>query len=923
MFAPTTVSQMTELLSDIDTPSDAELISRVRGGDVAAYGELFTRHVRAANRLARQLSRGPDADDLVSDAFAKVLTVLQDGGGPDVAFRAYLLTAVRRLHVDRLRAGSRLQTSDDMTQFDPGIPFQDTAVSGFESGAAAKAFASLPERWQLVLWHLEVEGQKPADIAPLLGMSANSVSALAYRAREGLRQAFLTMHLSDISAEQCRWVNEHLGAYVRNGLAKRDAAKVDAHLKECRRCTAMYLELTEVNSNLKAIIAPLLLGAAAAGYLSSTGSLGTAGVLTLLGRARDAILANASVAATGVAAAGVAAVTTAVVLVTHSGHTEVVTSADQPLAATTHVAPSGVVSSGAASGQPSSPAAGGLAAPASSPASPASPPRTTAAAVSTPGAWTTPGALPGTANGLATTTTGTGGTGPATGSATTDAPAGQTKTSATAPTRQPSAPQSTGGSLKTPAPTQHSAPPPTQKPTQKPTGTPSTGPTGKPTSSQASPTPSSGTSTTPPADNGSGSGNGTSSGGDNGGTPSSGSTGNSTGTGTGSGTGTGTGSGSSGDGGNDTTGGTGSASSLSLAPGTVGAPDERGAFPVPMTISGLPSGRQPMTFAVAKDGSTLMGMRAFTATSPVAFGEPPTITDTAGDPSGSCTLSDDTTAACTGITEGDTVTLPVVLENPAVTRVAVTAAGSTTAGDEVSASSAFTIAPPSADIGLSNLQATPSQDGNYLVTGDVTGMPAGYQYQPTLDYSTDGASLLSSSTTCSAPTDELATPNCTANLELSGSDINAPTPVTVTVGPLPGYIPSSADNTTEVILQPPATPPTNEGLSWMVAAHRNVNGDTWAYDIKVTGADGPTDFKLSGADGSGLHGNSVTFVDDNRPADCNSVSDFELSCSSGGSFTLTLTVKNPKGQAASLTVSDAAGQRDEQALPPDGNQSTP
>jgi RNA polymerase sigma factor (sigma-70 family) len=232
---------MTDLLSELATPSDAELISSVRGGDVAAYGDLFARHRDAANRLARQLVRGPDADDLVSEAFAKVLSVLQGGGGPDVAFRAYLLTAVRRLHVDKMRAGAKVQTSDDMEAFDPGVPFHDTAIASFESGAAARAFATLPERWQLVLWHLEVEGNKPADIAPLLGMSANSVSALAYRAREGLRQAFLTMHLSDISDTDCRWVNEHLGAYVRKGLSNRDSTKVQAHLDQCRRCTAMYL----------------------------------------------------------------------------------------------------------------------------------------------------------------------------------------------------------------------------------------------------------------------------------------------------------------------------------------------------------------------------------------------------------------------------------------------------------------------------------------------------------------------------------------------------------------------------------------------------------------------------------------------------------------------------------------------------------
>ena len=141
---------------------------------MSAYGELFARHGDAARRLARQLVPRPDADDLVSEAFAKVLNVLLRGGGPDVAFRAYLLTAVRRLHVDKIRAGARLTTTDDLTPFDPGVPFADTVVAGFEGGAAAKAFASLPERWQLVLWHLEVEGQKPADVAPLLGMSANS-----------------------------------------------------------------------------------------------------------------------------------------------------------------------------------------------------------------------------------------------------------------------------------------------------------------------------------------------------------------------------------------------------------------------------------------------------------------------------------------------------------------------------------------------------------------------------------------------------------------------------------------------------------------------------------------------------------------------------------------------------------------------------
>src|SRR6188472_2791933 len=266
-------------MSDTDVNAqeltDPELISRVREGDVGAYGTLFARHVDAATRLARLLVGPSDADDLVSEAFVKVLNVLLGGGGPDVAFRAYLLTAVRRLHIDKVRSNRRLTTTDDLTPFDPGVPFTDTAVAGFEGGAAAKAFASLPERWQLVLWHLEVENQKPADIAPLLGMTPNSVSALAYRAREGLRQAFLQMHAGDLVSDACRDTNDLLGGYVRGALSRRDANRVEDHLEHCRRCAAVYLELTEVYSSLAALLGPALLGAAAAAYVGGGGAAAT------------------------------------------------------------------------------------------------------------------------------------------------------------------------------------------------------------------------------------------------------------------------------------------------------------------------------------------------------------------------------------------------------------------------------------------------------------------------------------------------------------------------------------------------------------------------------------------------------------------------------------------------------------------------
>src|SRR5450756_395532 len=219
------------------TSSDAELIAAVRGGDSVAFGQLYQRHSGAARSVARQYSNSSqDAEDVVSDAFSKVFTVLQGGGGPDVAFRAYLFTVVRRVAIATLGAGKSVQPTDALTQYESSLGSEasvdEPALAGFERGVVARAYESLPERWQAVLWYTEVEGLQPAQIGPILGLTANGVAALAYRAREGLRQAYLQNHLTTVKDESCRAVSDKLGAYVRGGLAKRQAL-VDQHLDEC------------------------------------------------------------------------------------------------------------------------------------------------------------------------------------------------------------------------------------------------------------------------------------------------------------------------------------------------------------------------------------------------------------------------------------------------------------------------------------------------------------------------------------------------------------------------------------------------------------------------------------------------------------------------------------------------------------------
>ena len=238
---------------------DAELISAAREGDAAAFGLLYERHAGATWAVARQYTNSAaDAEDVVAEAFTKVFAILKGGGGPDVAFRAYIFTTARRLGLQRVQAGNRTQPTDDVqvleAALEPESSTEAPALADFERGVVGRAYSTLPERWQAVLWYTEVESLSPAKIGPLLGLSANGVAALAYRAREGLRQAYLQQHLQDPLDSGCRTIAGKLGAYVRGGLATRETAHVDQHLEGCGECRALLLELGDVNHGMRVVI---------------------------------------------------------------------------------------------------------------------------------------------------------------------------------------------------------------------------------------------------------------------------------------------------------------------------------------------------------------------------------------------------------------------------------------------------------------------------------------------------------------------------------------------------------------------------------------------------------------------------------------------------------------------------------------------
>ncbi|MGP4014174.1 sigma-70 family RNA polymerase sigma factor, partial [Streptomyces sp. 4N124] len=265
-------------------PSDADLIERMRSGDDTAYEELYRRHADAVRRYARTCCRDAHtADDLTAEFFARMLQAVRGGSGPEHAVRAYLLTSVRRVAANWTKSAKREQLVDDFAVFATQaaraseVSDDDTldlgadvrAMHEAEQSMAMQAFRSLPERWQAVLWHTEVEDESPSEVATLFGLDANGTRVLASRAREGLKQAYLQAHVSATLAtdEECARYADRLGAYARGGLRTRAERGLRKHLEECAKCRVAAGQIKEVAGGIPAVVPVAVIGwFGAAGY---------------------------------------------------------------------------------------------------------------------------------------------------------------------------------------------------------------------------------------------------------------------------------------------------------------------------------------------------------------------------------------------------------------------------------------------------------------------------------------------------------------------------------------------------------------------------------------------------------------------------------------------------------------------------------
>ncbi|MGW6869254.1 sigma-70 family RNA polymerase sigma factor [Streptomyces sp. NPDC054904] len=329
---------------DLRSLSDGELCALLRGhtseSDAAVddvMAEVFARHHSSVLAYARTCCRDlPTAQDLAAEAFVRTYRAVAWGAGPEYAWRPYLLTCVRHLAAAWTREGARMLMSDDFVEWaahitdDQGV---EAAVFSAEEGSLVlRAYKSLPERWQAVLWHAVVENEPAAETAGRLGISAGGVGSLVARAREGLREAYLRAHLDQSASDECRHYGVQIAATLRRP-GKRRTRDLDRHLRACHDCARAERDLRDLNGRLGALLLGGILLWKPAAFLAS---LGENGAHLAAGTLNGAQLAGAMKCAVAVAVAG-AAVTALVALLPAEAENN---GSDRPAApARTHSAP--------------------------------------------------------------------------------------------------------------------------------------------------------------------------------------------------------------------------------------------------------------------------------------------------------------------------------------------------------------------------------------------------------------------------------------------------------------------------------------------------------------------------------------------------------------------------------------------------------
>lgn len=180
--------------------SDAELMLRVKRGDMRAFEELVERYKQPVMNLVQRMLRDPtEAEDLAQNVFVQVYKAA-DRYKASAKFSTWLFTIARNLSLNELRRRSRHPAdSMDSSPFEgedhPARQFEDVKtfsptehlLQNELEQKVEQALVELPENQRTALLLCRQDELSYDDISEVLGCSLSATKSLIHRARETLK----------------------------------------------------------------------------------------------------------------------------------------------------------------------------------------------------------------------------------------------------------------------------------------------------------------------------------------------------------------------------------------------------------------------------------------------------------------------------------------------------------------------------------------------------------------------------------------------------------------------------------------------------------------------------------------------------------------------------------------------------------------
>jgi RNA polymerase sigma factor (sigma-70 family) len=166
--------------------TDAELVTRCRGGDERAWAELVERYSRYVYAISVQGFRlSPhDAEDVFQDTFARIYDRL-DGLRDDEAFRPWLAQLTRRICLDRIRENGRTLPFDEVAELDGAA---DALERLDEALSVRDALGELSGNCQEILDRFFARDESYRTIGVALKLPSGTIASRISRCLASLRE---------------------------------------------------------------------------------------------------------------------------------------------------------------------------------------------------------------------------------------------------------------------------------------------------------------------------------------------------------------------------------------------------------------------------------------------------------------------------------------------------------------------------------------------------------------------------------------------------------------------------------------------------------------------------------------------------------------------------------------------------------------